>query len=118
MKLISRFLAAAAAGAVVAAVWPHRIAQLLKVIFPQIVWDGKPSTGALALTFDDGPDPVFTPKILEVLKRYNIKATFFLVGEQARRYPAEVHNIRALGHEIGNHTDSWHRTVLLNSKDF
>src|SRR5438445_11615851 len=111
MKFAFRFLAVATAGVFVAAVWPHRIALVLKRIFHHIIWEGRPTTAAVALTFDDGPNPVFTLQILERLKRYNIKATFFLVGEQARRYSGQVRAIRALGHEIGNHTDSWRRTV-------
>jgi peptidoglycan/xylan/chitin deacetylase (PgdA/CDA1 family) len=118
MEFALRFILVAAAAVVVAALWPHRIALLLKPIFPQIIWDGEPSTASVSLTFDDGPDPVFTPQILETLKRYNIKATFFLVGERARRYPDQVRAIRALGHEIGNHTDSWRRTIRLSSKAF
>ncbi len=58
----------------------------------------------IALTFDDGPHPRLTPKILEVLKKYNVKATFFLVGENVELYPNMVEQILADGHEIGNHT--------------
>lgn len=58
----------------------------------------------LAFTFDDGPHPVNTPKLLDELKARNIKGTFFLVGELAKRYPAIVRRIVEEGHEIGNHT--------------
>ena len=58
----------------------------------------------VALTFDDGPDPQWTPKILDVLKRENVKATFFLIGAQAEKYPGLMQRIYAEGHEIGNHT--------------
>lgn len=57
----------------------------------------------VALTFDDGPDPDFTPKVLDILDKYRIKATFFLVGEKARTYPHLVHDIQARGHKIGAH---------------
>ena len=58
----------------------------------------------VALTFDDGPDPQWTPKILDVLKRENAKATFFIIGLQAEKYPAVLQRIFREGHEIGNHT--------------
>ncbi len=64
------------------------------------------STGRpVALTFDDGPDPVTTPKILDLLKRENIRATFFLTGEKASAYPQLVRMIADEGHSIGSH--SW-----------
>jgi cellulose synthase/poly-beta-1,6-N-acetylglucosamine synthase-like glycosyltransferase/peptidoglycan/xylan/chitin deacetylase (PgdA/CDA1 family) len=58
----------------------------------------------VSITFDDGPDPEWTPKILDVLKRENVKATFFLIGGQAEKYPGLMKRIYAEGHEIGNHT--------------
>jgi peptidoglycan/xylan/chitin deacetylase (PgdA/CDA1 family) len=59
----------------------------------------------VALTFDDGPDPVNTPKILNLLKAYDAKATFFVLGTAAKRYPILMRRIAAEGHAIGNH--SW-----------
>ena len=58
----------------------------------------------IAMTFDDGPHPVHTPRLLDILKRRNIRATFFVVGTNARRYPQLIRRIIAEGHEIGNHT--------------
>ncbi|BCJ42704.1 hypothetical protein GCM10010168_05540 [Actinoplanes ianthinogenes] len=58
----------------------------------------------VALTFDDGPDPEQTPKILEMLAKYQVKATFCLVGSQARRHPELVREIVAAGHTLCNHT--------------
>ncbi|MCT9932617.1 bifunctional polysaccharide deacetylase/glycosyltransferase family 2 protein [Planotetraspora sp. A-T 1434] len=58
----------------------------------------------VALTFDDGPDPRWTPRLLDVLKRHNAKATFFVVGARAAEEPALVRRMVAEGHEIGNHT--------------
>ena len=60
--------------------------------------------GKIALTFDDGPDPVWTPKILDILKQENVKATFFIVGENGQANPDLVKRIVAEGHEIGNHS--------------
>lgn len=61
---------------------------------------------AVCLTFDDGPDPVYTPQILEVLRRYDVKATFFPIGKNVETYPDLARQIVAEGHEIGNHTYS------------
>ena len=60
--------------------------------------------GLVALTFDDGPDPTWTPQILDVLKREHVPATFFVVGENAVAEPGLLRRIVAEGHEIGNHT--------------
>ena len=58
----------------------------------------------VALTFDDGPSPVWTPKILDELKSSGIKATFFMLGEHAEKYPDVARRVASEGHEIGNHT--------------
>lgn len=60
----------------------------------------------VALTFDDGPDEVMTPKVLAILKQYNIKATFFLIGAKVVQQPHIVRELMAEGHSIGNHTYS------------
>jgi peptidoglycan/xylan/chitin deacetylase (PgdA/CDA1 family) len=65
---------------------------------------GSAGRRAVALTFDDGPDPIYTPRILETLARYQARATFFLVGERAQRHPEIVQAIEAAHHEVGNHT--------------
>mgnify|MGYP006379987353 FL=1 len=65
----------------------------------------------LALTFDDGPDEEMTPKVIAILKQYNIKATFFMIGSKAAQLPHIVREIVAEGHSIGNHTYS-HKGVF------
>lgn len=65
---------------------------------------------AVALTFDDGPHPVHTPALLDILARYDAKATFYVIGQNARRYPEILRRMVAEGHEIGNHT--WTHPVL------
>lgn len=64
----------------------------------------KDAGNAIAITFDDGVDPVMTPKVLDILKRYDAKATFFIVGEKAVRHAEIVKRIVAEGHGIGNHS--------------
>lgn len=74
-------------------------------LFPDIVirqW--RPETQKVALTFDDGPDDVYTPKILDVLAKYKVRATFFLIGSAAEKHGDIVKRIHKEGHEIGNHT--------------
>lgn len=58
----------------------------------------------VAMTFDDGPHPSLTPKLLDILKERNVKCTFFLIGQNVKMYPKIVQRIIAEGHEIGNHT--------------
>jgi peptidoglycan-N-acetylglucosamine deacetylase len=60
--------------------------------------------GVVALSFDDGPDPKWTPKVLDVLKQQNVKATFMMIGEQAQDNVGLMKRVMAEGHEIGNHT--------------
>lgn len=59
----------------------------------------------VALTFDDGPDPEVTPRVLELLRARGVRATFFLIGRSARRHPEIVRRIVAEGHAVGNHSD-------------
>ena len=65
----------------------------------------------LAITFDDGPNPTITPKLLQLLDRYNAKATFFLIGRYVRECPELVRETIARGHTVGNHTET-HRNLL------
>jgi peptidoglycan/xylan/chitin deacetylase (PgdA/CDA1 family) len=58
------------------------------------------------LTFDDGPDPVYTDRVLDILKKYNIKALFFLIGDKAAAHPEIVQRLLSEGHRIGNHTQT------------
>ena len=69
----------------------------------------------MALTFDDGPNDPHTMRLLDVLARYNAKATFFLIGKYVRQRPDIARAILAAGHEIGNHTDSHPNLVLVSA---
>lgn len=66
--------------------------------------------GQVALTFDDGPNPTWTPQILDILDRYGVKATFFVTGQQVATHPDLARAIVQRGHSIGNHT--WSHTRL------
>ena len=100
-------LALAAGGCAYAAMWPTSQLFGSTLIAP-------PRPGELALTFDDGPNPVWTPRLLDLLASHDVHATFFLVGSRAQAQPALVRQIVAAGHLIGNH--SWsHLNLALSS---
>ena len=69
----------------------------------------------VSLTFDDGPGAAYTPKILDILKKYNVKATFFVVGKHVKKYPEIARQIAAEGHDVGNHTYS-HKDLVPATK--
>ncbi|WP_107951576.1 polysaccharide deacetylase family protein [Lysinibacillus parviboronicapiens] len=70
----------------------------------QIVWEVKTQEKIIALTFDDGPHKKYTPEILDLLAKYDAKATFFVVGQNAEKNPEVVLRMYEEGHEIANHT--------------
>lgn len=76
----------------------------LRWIYPHALWRMDRHRRAVYLTFDDGPIPAATPFILDTLERFNARATFFMVGDNAHKYPHLVHEVRSRGHRIGNHT--------------
>ncbi|MGD8192140.1 polysaccharide deacetylase family protein [Brevibacillus ginsengisoli] len=72
----------------------------------EIVWEVPTKDKVIALTFDDGPDPHYTPQLAALLKQYNAKATFFVVGSRVKKFPNIVRALSKDGHEIGNHTQN------------
>jgi peptidoglycan/xylan/chitin deacetylase (PgdA/CDA1 family) len=77
---------------------------LLKKLYPQLTWDADSNSRCIYLTFDDGPIPIVTPFVLNILKQYNAKATFFCIGDNIRKHPDVFDQVKADGHAIGNHT--------------
>ncbi len=75
----------------------------LSQTFPACLWSGDPARREVALTFDDGPHRRFTPGLLEVLDRYGVQATFFVLGQQVDNTPEIVRDIYAAGHWLGLH---------------
>ena len=73
-------------------------------LFPRRVWAFSSKEPNIYLTFDDGPIPEVTPWVLQLLKQYNAKATFFCIGDNVRKHPEIFQSIVAEGHSIGNHT--------------
>jgi len=88
---------------------PHPVSNdLLQRQYPDVLFlHGSRDKNEVALTFDDGPDIRFTPLVLDVLKKHNVKATFFLMGSRAKEHDEIVQRIHKEGHAIGNHT-YWH----------
>jgi len=90
--------------------WPHLkfIEQppvFYRILFPEAIWRIKRKKQKVVyLTFDDGPIPEVTPWVLDLLDYYNIKATFFLVGDNVKRNPQLLEEIKRRGHSWGNHT--------------
>jgi peptidoglycan-N-acetylglucosamine deacetylase len=75
------------------------------------------SQRAVAITFDDGPNPVYTPQVLEIFSEAKGKATFFMIGEEMRNHPEVVKQVAAAGHEIGNHTFTHPKLSQLNTAE-
>jgi len=84
--------------------------------FGKVVAHGPRDSGAVALTFDDGPHPQTTPRLLALLGERKVRATFFLVGQEAERHPALIDAILAEDHELGNHSQSHDPWLMLRSR--
>ena len=78
--------------------------QFIRQLYPHACWRMDASERAVYLTFDDGPIPEVTPWVLDVLDKYHIKATFFMVGDNVRKHPDEYKMVVERGHRIGNHS--------------
>lgn len=83
---------------------PHKTPALFQYLFPQYLWKKKTEEKVIYLTFDDGPIPEVTSWVIDCLRTYNAKATFFCVGDNVRNHPEIFQMILADGHAIGNHT--------------
>lgn len=87
----------------------------LEWLTPNILYRVRTRQPLVGLSFDDGPHPTFTPQVLDILQRYDAKATFFFIGDRALRHPDVVAAIRSGGHEIGNHY--WSNVPTLGHSD-
>jgi peptidoglycan/xylan/chitin deacetylase (PgdA/CDA1 family) len=79
---------------------------IAKYLYPSLVWKKNTEQKKIWITFDDGPDEKVTPFLVNLLGKYNIKATFFIIGSQAKKHPELVKLIINNGHKIGNHSFS------------
>lgn len=90
----------------------------LRWLYPHATWRMDRHDKAVYLTFDDGPIPESTPWIIETLKKYDVKATFFMVGDNVRKHPDEFRLIVENGHRLGNHTYNHIGGFKWNSKEY
>ena len=86
--------------------------KIFRMFYPSLLWRmPKTAEKTLYLTFDDGPHPLITPKVLEILKRYDAKATFFCIGNNVQKFPKTFELVKKEGHSVGchtfNHEDGW-----------
>ena len=86
--------------------------KFIRKMFPDLIWQIEDERGVY-LTFDDGPTPGITEWILATLKRYDAKATFFVLGKNVERYPDLYAKILSDGHRVGNHTYSHQKGYLM-----
>ena len=100
----------------------ERPARYIRWFYPHATWRMDPNEHAVYLTFDDGPIPEATPFILKTLEAYGAKATFFVVGDNVRKYPELFQQIIDGGHQVGNHTMNhissfkhWTTTYIINT---
>jgi peptidoglycan/xylan/chitin deacetylase (PgdA/CDA1 family) len=84
--------------------YPVKTPWLVKKLYPGLVWNINTSKRCIYLTFDDGPIPIVTPLVLNILQQYNAKATFFCIGDNVCKHPEVFEQVKNAGHAIGNHT--------------
>ncbi|HTK46759.1 MAG TPA: polysaccharide deacetylase family protein [Gemmatimonadaceae bacterium] len=96
-------IAAVAAGTALLGAAAHGVWHRNSPVFGPVLARLPGSEPVVSITFDDGPNPRATPAILDVLRRENVRATFFVLGRHAERWPELVDRVRADGHQVGNH---------------
>jgi peptidoglycan-N-acetylglucosamine deacetylase len=82
---------------------PLAFLSVFERLTPNVLYRVPVDLPLVALSFDDGPHPAFTPQVLDILERHGAKATFFLIGERALLHPELVARIKSAGHQVGNH---------------
>ena len=95
---------------------PPQLSQAIATLraHDRLLFNGNTSIPEIALTFDDGPNPYYTPQVLNILEKYHVKATFFCIGRQVAAYPALVRQEYMAGHIVGNHSWSHPDMALLS----
>lgn len=91
---------------------------LAKAVYPSCTWNLSRQENKIYLTFDDGPHPDITGEVLDLLKKYNAKASFFCVGENVQKYPDTYQRIVNEGHSVGNHTYNHLNGFKTNTQDY
>jgi peptidoglycan/xylan/chitin deacetylase (PgdA/CDA1 family) len=92
--------------------------KLIKLLYPELIWDKATGEKRAFLTFDDGPTPEVTPWVLDQLDKHQIKATFFCIGKNIVENPEIFQDILKRGHRVGNHTHNHLNGWKFNSKEY
>lgn len=92
--------------------------KILRLFYPSLIWEMPKGEKKIYLTFDDGPHPTITPQVLEILKKFNAKATFFCVGNNVKKYKDTFEMIKREGHSVGNHTFNHEKGLITKTKDY
>lgn len=101
--------------------WIERPPKWFRALFPGVVFRMPQSgnnPGTVYLTFDDGPIPEATPKVLDILDEHDVKATFFMVGQNIERYPALLEEVLKRGHSVGNHSLHHIRGLRISPEEY
>ena len=96
----------------------EQVPEILRKLYPKAIWRMSPDEKAVYLTFDDGPIPVITPWVVELLGRYDIKATFFMVGDNVHKHPQEYLQVVEAGHRVGNHTFNHQKGLFTDTGEY
>src|SRR3569833_288726 len=83
---------------------PVKTPWIVKQLYPKLLWNKPRSGNRIFVTFDDGPIPIVTPFVLNILQKYDAKATFFCIGDNVNKHPDIFEQVKKAGHAIGNHT--------------
>lgn len=97
---------------------PRYLLSIATFLFPGVVYFAETDKQLIALTIDDSPDPITTPKILEVLRRYRAYATFFIISNKVKGNEALVERMVSYGHELGNHLTEDKPSIKLSQQEF
>ena len=92
--------------------------KILRMLYPSFLWEMPKGEKKLYITFDDGPHPTITPQVLEILKKFNAKATFFCIGNNVNKYKETFELVKKEGHAVGSHTFNHERGWKTKTKDY
>lgn len=96
----------------------EQVPGFVRNLFPKALWRMNPDEKAVYLTFDDGPIPVVTPWVVDLLGHYGIKATFFMVGDNVRKHPKEYKLVVDARHSVGNHTFNHLKGLFTDTREY
>lgn len=96
----------------------YQIPTWIRAFYRGVIWRMDSSSKVVYFTFDDGPIPEVTPSLLQLLKQKGVHATFFMVADNARRYPELLEQVRREGHSVGNHTLNHWKGTRYSTRDY